>query len=190
MMDKDNINLVLAARVKKLRAARELSLASLADQCGVSRSMLSLIERGESNASAVILERVATGLGVPLAALFDRMPKEASALARRADQQPWCDSESGYTRRNVSPPGVSPIHIVEVSFPARARVTYETSQRSPVVHQQIWMLEGVINISLGDTQYQLLEGDCLAMQLDMPVMYYNPGKKAARYAVIVTSTQP
>jgi transcriptional regulator with XRE-family HTH domain len=184
-MDRPNINLVLAERVRELRSARDLSLASLADQCGVSRSMLSLIERGESNASAVVLERVATGLGVPLAALFDQLPKETSMLARRAEQQPWCDSASGYTRRNVSPPGVSPLHIVEVSFPARARVTYETTQRQPAVHQQIWMLEGVINITLGDTQYRLEQGDCLAMQLDQPVMYYNPGKTAARYAVIL-----
>jgi uncharacterized cupin superfamily protein len=72
-----------------------------------------------------------------------------------------------------------------VSFPARARVTYETTQRQPAVHQQIWMLEGVINITLGDTQYRLEQGDCLAMQLDQPVMYYNPGKTAARYAVIL-----
>ncbi len=189
MVDRPNINLVLAARVRQLRASRELSLASLADRCGVSRSMLSLIERGESNASAVILERVATGLGVPLAALFDHVPKEISALARRSEQLPWCDSASGYTRRNVSPPGVSPIHIVEVSFPARARVTYETAHRAPAVHQQIWMLEGSIDVTLGETQYRLDQGDCLAMQLDQPVMYYNPGKTAARYAVILT-TQP
>lgn len=188
-MDRPNINLVLAERVRELRSARELSLASLADQCGVSRSMLSLIERGESNASAVVLERVATGLGVPLAALFDQLPKETSLLARRSQQQAWCDSESGYTRRNVSPAGVSPIHIVEVSFPAHARVTYETGHRRPAVHQQIWMLEGVINITLGDTQYCLEQGDCLAMQLDQPVMYFNPGNKAARYAVILI-TQP
>jgi transcriptional regulator with XRE-family HTH domain len=189
MMDKPNINLVLAERVRRLRASRGLSLASLADQCGVSRSMLSLIERGESNASAVLLERVATGLGVPLAALFDQLPKEVSVLARRSQQLSWCDSASGYTRRNVSPPGVSPIHIVEVSFPARARVTYETAHRTPAVHQQIWMLDGTIDVTLGETHYRLDEGDCLAMQLDQPVMYYNPGKQAARYAVILT-TQP
>ena len=187
MMDDLNINQVLASRVKDLRSARQLSLAALADQCGVSRSMLSLIERGESNASAVILERVATGLGVPLAALFDRVARETSMLARRSEQQPWCDSQSGYTRRNVSPGGVSPIHIVEISFPARARVTYETAQRTPAVHQQVWMLEGVIDITLGETQHRLESGDCLAMQLDQPVMYYNPGKKAARYAVVLTT---
>jgi transcriptional regulator with XRE-family HTH domain len=187
MMENSNINALLAARVRQLRQARELTLAGLAEQSGVSSSMLSLIERGESNATAVVLGRIATGLGVPLASLFDSVANPSSPLARRADQTPWCDSESGYTRRNVSPPGVSPIHIVEVSFPARARVAYETAQHSPVVHQQIWILEGVIEVTLGSSKYRLESGDCLAMQLDQPVMYYNPGRTAARYAVVLTT---
>src|SRR4051794_38626061 len=61
----------IAARARDLRAARGLSLEALAERSGVSRSMISLIERGESSATAVVLERLATGLGVTLAALFD-----------------------------------------------------------------------------------------------------------------------
>jgi len=187
IIEQTGINAVLAQRVKELRDERGFSLAHLSERCGVSRSMLSLIERGESNATAVILERVATGLGVALASLFDAASEEQSPVARRADQQPWSDPQSGYTRRNVSPPGVSPIHIVEVSFPAQARVTYETAQRAEVVHQQVWMLEGVIEMKVGETHYRLESGDCLAMRLDQPVMYFNPGHKPARYAVVLTS---
>ena len=66
-----NINVRIASRVRCLRTELDLTLDTLAAQCGVSRSMLSLIERGESSPTAVVLEKIARGLGVALAVLFD-----------------------------------------------------------------------------------------------------------------------
>ena len=66
-----NVNHRIAARVRGLRSAHGLSLDGLAGKSGVSRSMLSLIERGESSPTAVILEKLAAGLHVTLASLFD-----------------------------------------------------------------------------------------------------------------------
>ena len=59
-----DINSRIAARVRNLRAAAELSLEALARRCDVSRSMLSLVERGETSPTAVVLEKIAAGLGV------------------------------------------------------------------------------------------------------------------------------
>src|SRR5215468_11413955 len=85
-----DINARIAARVRGLRAARGLSLEALAQACGVSRSMISLIERGESSPTAVLLERLATGLDVPLAGLFECGPSAAAGpVARRAEQASW-----------------------------------------------------------------------------------------------------
>src|SRR3954470_16889728 len=77
MVDGGDLNQRIAARVRGLRAARSLSLEGLASRSGVSRSMISLIERGESSPTAVVLEKLATGLGVMLASLFD--PPAAAA---------------------------------------------------------------------------------------------------------------
>jgi transcriptional regulator with XRE-family HTH domain len=57
----------IAARVASLRAARGYSLDDLASASGVSRSMISVIERGESSPTATVLEKLSVGLGVPLA---------------------------------------------------------------------------------------------------------------------------
>jgi transcriptional regulator with XRE-family HTH domain len=178
----------IAGRVRALRDANGLSLAAMATRCDVSRSMLSLIERGESSPTAVVLERIATGLGVPLASLFDAPPGPGEPVSRRADQPLWRDPQSGYLRRNVSPSGAgSPIQIVEVSFPAGARVAYETSTREPRIHQQVWVLEGSIDVTTGDETHRLQEGDCLAMQLDRPTAFHNETEHDARYAVVVVS---
>jgi transcriptional regulator with XRE-family HTH domain len=180
----------IAERVRLLRADRGLSLEALAARSGVSRSMISLVERGESSPTAVVLEKLATALGVMLASLFDPPAPTADAgpISRRADQPQWRDPASGYVRRNVSPPGVPhPVQIVEVYFPAGARVAFETGPRDVRVYQQIWVLEGAMDVTLGTDRHRLREGDCLAMQLDRPTMFHNPTRKPARYAVVIAS---
>lgn len=185
------INQRIARRVRWLRADAGLSLDALATRCGVSRSMISLVERGESSPTAVVLERLSTGLGVALASLFDAPQAPASPVARAADQPPWRDPASGYLRRNVSPAGFdSPIQIVDVEFPAGARVAYQTGAREPQLHQQVWLLAGEIEVTLGDQTHHLQAGDCLAMTLDRPVTYHNPTPKPARYAVVITGARP
>jgi transcriptional regulator with XRE-family HTH domain len=186
-----DLNARIAERVRGLRAARRLSLDALAVRSGVSRSMISLVERGESSPTAVVLERLATGLGVTMAAMFDAPAAAGVAqgpVARRADQPLWRDPASGYLRRNVSPAGVAqPMQIVEVEFPPRARVAFESGVRDARVYQQVWVLEGTIEVTVGDDRHRLRTGDCLAMQLDRPTMFHNPARKPARYAVVLAS---
>lgn len=185
------VNDRIAAQVKRLRAERGLTLEALAEASGVSRSMISLVERGESSATAVVLERMATGLGVSLATLFDEPVTVPAPVSRRADQTEWRDPASGYLRRNVSPGGFpSPIQIVEVIFPAGARVAYETAARPRVTHQQVWVLQGAIDIALGDERHELRAGDCLAMVLDRPVTFHNRTAKPAHYCVVITAGLP
>src|SRR4051812_33400160 len=89
----------IAGRVRELRATRGLSLDALAGASGVSRSMISLVERGESSPTAVVLEKLAGGLGVTLASLFDGPADAGRAaggpVARRDDQPQWLDPASG-----------------------------------------------------------------------------------------------
>jgi transcriptional regulator with XRE-family HTH domain len=182
------LNHRIAAQVRTLRAARGLTLEAMAARCEVSRSMISLIERGESSPTAVVLERLATGLGVPLASLFEAPPPPNEPLARRDAQPVWRDPQSGYLRRNVSPGGsASPIQIVEVSFPAGAQVAYETGLREPRIDQQVWVIEGTIVVTVGELSHRLHAGDCLAMQLDRPIAFHNDTAEDARYAVVVVS---
>jgi transcriptional regulator with XRE-family HTH domain len=183
-----DLNERIARRVRDLRSASGLSLEALAARSGVSRSMISLIERGEASPTAVVLEKLATTLGVVLASLFDAPSPPPSPLARARDQPPWRDPQSGYVRRNVSPAGAaSPIQIVEVLFPPGARVAYETGPRVPRMYQQVWVQEGTIELTVGDETHRLQAGDCLALVLDRPLLYRNPTRKPARYAVVIAS---
>lgn len=185
-----DVNERLARRLKSLREERGWSLDALATRSGVSRSNISLIERGQSSPTASVLDKLAAGLGVTLASLFEEPQASgtaASPLARVAEQPVWTDPASGYLRRNVSPPVRSPIQLVDVRFPAGQRVAYDASARDEEVHQQVWMIDGAMSLTVGETTWRLEAGDCLAMTLDAPIVFHNPGAREARYLVALVT---
>jgi transcriptional regulator with XRE-family HTH domain len=183
-----DINARIASRVRALRTDLGLTLDALAAKSDVSRSMISLVERGESSPTAVVLEKIATGLGVPLATLFDDASASVSPVSRREDRTPWRDPQSGYVRRNISPGGFpSPIQLVEIVLPAGAHVAYETGARDVTIHQQVWVQEGSVEVTVGSVTHRLSEDDCLAMQLDAATAYRNRTRKPARYIVALST---
>ena len=185
-----DVDALIANRVRDLRKARGYTLDELATSSGVSRSMISLIERQETSPTAVVLNRLADALGVTLASLFSDEPGRAAEqpLARLSEQAIWKDPESGYTRRNVSPSGyASPIELVEVSFPPGKSVAFENAMRNVAAHQQVWMFEGEMEVTVGDRTWQLRAGDCLAMALEGQIVFRNPSRKPARYAVALAT---
>jgi transcriptional regulator with XRE-family HTH domain len=185
---RSDINSRIAARVRTLRATAGMTLDALAVKSAVSRSMISLVERGESSPTAVVLEKIATGLGVALATLFEESSACANPVSRRAERTPWRDPQSGYLRSNISPANFpSPIQIVEVVLPGGARVAYESGARDVSIYQQIWLQEGSIEVTLGSTIHRLDTDDCLAMQLNEPTTFRNRTRKSARYLVILAT---
>lgn len=187
-MSTDDINTRIAKRVRELRQLSPETIDSLASKSGVSRSMISLIERAEANPTAAILEKLAAGLGVSMAALFEseETADKQNPLVRRADQALWRDPESGYIRRTLSPPNwPSSLHLAEIHFPAGSSVTYEASGRKHPLEQQIWVLQGQIEITHGSQQYSLKSGDCLALRFYLPMSFSNPHSQATKYLVAI-----
>lgn len=184
-----DLDLRVANRLKSLRTTRGFTLDELAKRSGVSRSMISFIERAESSPTARVLDKIAASLGVSLASLFmdDECP-DASPVSHYDEQFEWRDPETGYIRRNVSPPGFpSPIELTEVVLPPATRVAYDGIPRSAVVYHQIWILAGRIEVAWGDDVYPLAAGDCLALEVNRPMAYRNAGTVAARYMVASTT---
>jgi transcriptional regulator with XRE-family HTH domain len=179
---------MIGERVAGRRAALRLTLEAIAAKTGVSRAMISRIERGEVRASAVVLDRLCAGLGISLSALFAR--ETASPLARRGEQPTWRDPATGYLRREVAPAGTgSPVRIVEVEFPAGAAITFAASHAG-AVEQHVWILDGEIEVVSDGTNHVLGAGDCLHMRLAEGNGFRNLSGAPARYAVILALGTP
>lgn len=80
-------NLLLRAlgqRIRELRTERGYSQEGFADQCGVHRTFMGTVERGESNLSFQNIAKVATTLGVSLSELFRDLEAKAQTLAAQS----------------------------------------------------------------------------------------------------------
>jgi transcriptional regulator with XRE-family HTH domain len=115
----------IATRLKALRAERGLTLQDLAATSGVSRAMISKIERAEASATAALLHRLCTALGISLSDLLVPAQGRPSAVMRRSQRMRWQDPATGFVREIVTPrTSGSRVEVVEVSLPPKALVHY------------------------------------------------------------------
>src|SRR5580765_5644210 len=85
----------LGARLRLERLRRHLSLQDLETRTGVSRSMLSAVERGAKAPTVLVLDRIATGLDTSIARLLGE-ERAARVIVRRRDEQDCVRDPSGW----------------------------------------------------------------------------------------------
>lgn len=180
----DDLTSRLAERVRLERETRGWSLSDLADKSGVSRAMISKIERAEASPTAILLGRLSGAFGLTLSNLLARAEAPAERV-RRADEQPvWRDPETGFTRRAISPVGDAGLELVAAELPAGAAISYPASAYA-FIRQQIWVQSGLLDFSEGTTTTRLGTGDCLELGPPSECSFSNPGPEPVRYLVVV-----
>ncbi|MBS0969851.1 XRE family transcriptional regulator [Chimaeribacter arupi] len=182
-----SIDEIIAGQLQARRKEKGWSLDTLAQQSGVSKAMISKIERQASSPSAATLGRLAAGLGIALAELITEHAPQPYPLRRRAQQPVWRDPDLGYLRRQVSEKSDGQgAELVEITLPAGARINYPRWNAAPY-RQQLWVCEGSLDLTYGDTCYTLATGDCLSFGVDAPLTFANPGSQPCRYLLVMTS---
>jgi transcriptional regulator with XRE-family HTH domain len=74
---------VLGQRIRELRLGKGYSQEAFADLCGVHRTFMGTVERGESNLSFMNLAKISTALGITLSQMLSGLEKRADTLARK-----------------------------------------------------------------------------------------------------------
>jgi transcriptional regulator with XRE-family HTH domain len=180
------IDALIAARLQGLRQALGLTLAQLSDASGVSKGMISKVERAESSPTATLLGKLAAGLGVPLAQLLTDDPSPGRMLRKREEQETWRDPGSGYRRRQVRERGAgNEIELVEIELPRGAQVSYPRWGGKPY-RQCLWMLEGALRLDYGKDSFEMSPGDCLDFGVDRPLVFKALGRTACRYLLVMS----
>lgn len=174
----------IAARIKAEREARGWSLADVAERSGVSRAMISKVERGESSPTAVLLGRLSGAFGLTMSTLLARAEGETGRVSRAASQPVWQDPDSRYVRRSLSPRPGGPLDLVEVDLPAGASITYPANNYLFTRHQ-IWVMAGHLTFVEGEETHQLGPGDCLELGAPSECTFANRSSKPCRYLVAV-----
>jgi len=175
----------LAARLAALRAERGWSLDQLAQRSGVPRTTLSRLERGETSPTAALLGRLCTAYDRTMSRLLAEVEAEPAKLLRAGEQPVWTDPETGYVRRSVSPPAAGfDAELVEARLPAGADIAY-AAPGVQGLEQHIWVLDGVLELTVEGVTHRLARGDCLRFRLFGPTRFRAMGKGGAHYALVV-----
>ena len=184
-MNDKSLDQLLGERLKSLREERSLSLAELAEISGVSKAMIARVEKAQSSATAALLGRLCAGLGVRLSAVIAATDERRERISRRGEQPTWRDPETGYVRRQISPRDAeSGIDIASIELPPGTKVPYE-AWAANAYSQQLLMLDGTLDLLIGDERHKLRAGDCVDFDVARPNVFENRGRKPARYLVII-----
>ena len=180
MADRSDIHDRLAASLRAARKARGLSLDAAAKLSGVSRSMVSQIERGESSPTVATLWALTQALQLDFAGLLEGRPAPGIEVTR-ATQAPVIQ-RGGVTIRILSAPEMIGAHeVYELTFGADARLT--SDPHSPGCREHLTVLEGRLAVTSGDAAETLNPGDVARYPADRPHEIAAEG--AARAILIV-----
>src|SRR5246127_818045 len=142
----DSLDARIGARIRIERENRGWSLTDLAQRSGVSRAMISEVERGEASPTASLLGRMAGAFGLTLSMLLARTETDhLGRLVRAKEQFCWTEPTTGYIRRQIAPaPGSDiPLDVVQVELPVGATVSFPT-RNYVSVRQLIWVSDGCL----------------------------------------------
>ncbi|HVF17488.1 MAG TPA: XRE family transcriptional regulator [Steroidobacteraceae bacterium] len=176
----------IASGIKHRRETLSLSVNDLALRSGVSRAMISKIERVEASPTAALLGRLCNALGITLSSLIASAEATPSLpLSKAKDQLSWRDPETGLRRTMVSPMNTgSRVEIAQLELPPNTSVSYE-GQQVAQYEQHILVLEGTLSLTTGGQQVELGAGDCLYQQVGPALRFANEARRVCRYLVVI-----
>ena len=177
----------LGEHVRALRRERGLTLDLLAESSGVSRAMISKLERGEKNPTVVVAAKVAEGLGVSLSQLVGVEEKREVVVVPRERRMVMRDPITGFERQLLSPSfGGRGIEFIRNVVPEGSS-SGEFPPYHRAVEEYVVVERGRLRAVLGGEDYLLEEGDALYFEADVPHRFDNAGKGECSFYLVIDS---
>ncbi len=179
---------MLGQHIRKLRMQRGLSGSELARRAGVSRSLISQIERGTSSPSVDVLRRIANTLDIRVGMLFDE-PEDAvspngvaplpaarqarARVVRRGERKVLSLPASQIRYELLSPDLQGRLEFVQIEVrPGQAVPAVGWSHEG---EESQLILQGTAHFYYGEELFVLEEGDAITFDSSIPHRLVNPG---------------
>jgi transcriptional regulator with XRE-family HTH domain len=176
-VDTTEVLAVIGSIVRSLREAQGLTLEELANRTRLSKSMLSLIERGKSAPSIGTLVAISSVFGVPLPELLGKPKYDQEIVTRLADQT-VVKSGDGMIHRTVTN---DQIRGIEIAFNQYKRGA--SNSPKPITHDGFeygLVIDGVLEVAVEDQKHVVSAGDLIRYPSDKPHRITSKGPKGAR----------
>lgn len=167
----------IAVNLKRIRAAKRLSLDEVSEQTGVSKSMLGQIERSGSNPTISTLAKIVSGLRVTLDDLIKEPPLEKLYVSKEklvpTKEEPGQYRVYSYfpyeKNRNFE------LYMIDV-WPGGSYVSGSHGEKTS---EYITAVKGEMTIQVDKEQYTVKEGDGFRFDTDREHSYINLGTQVA-----------
>ena len=177
----------LGERVRALRRERGWTLELLAERSGVSRAMISKLERGEKNPTLVVAARVAEGLGVSLSQLAGIQGRKEIVVVPRERRMVMRDPETGFERQLLSPSfGGCGLEFIRNVVP-EGSTSGEFPPHRRGVEEYVVVEKGRLRAILGGEEHVLEEGDAAYFEADVAHRFDNAGVGECSYYLVIDS---
>lgn len=175
--------------IKKERKKQGLTLEELAARSGVSKSMLSMIERGEKNPSIQVASQIAEGLEVTISYLLGEQQKKEVYIIRSGQQLVYKDESTGIKRHLLSPsfPAKGIEFILNVIPPMQETGAFPAHKNG--VKEYIYVAQGNLKIELANQGevYVLEKGDSFYFEADVTHRFINLSNEECHYYLVIDS---
>ena len=166
-------------RIRQLRKRQNWTLEQLAASSGVSRSMLSQVERGSANPTLSVAFRIAQAFGISLGDLVDgAMAEPRMDVIRKTDKQFVFRNDEDCKIRTLSPLNLEKdVEFYEVTLHPQS--TLESAAHFQGTREFLTVQSGSIEVQSGDVSVVLGKGDSVQYAADVDHSIKNIGKRDA-----------
>ncbi len=178
----------LAATIRRRRLEAGLTLDELAQRSGVSRAMLSEVERGRKSPTIRVVCQIAAGLECTVSDLLDEPPATNVTVLRRQERSRFIDTASGVERHVLSTTlGSRSLEVVWYVIPA-GRETGEFPPHRPGVVELVTVVAGKLELRLGGERFVLEEGDSASYSADVIHQYRALSRRKCELLLLIDSS--
>lgn len=174
----------LPVNLRRLRREAKLTLDRLAELSGVSRAMISKIERGASVPTATVLGKLAAALQISLSQLLGEFHARQPRLHRKESQTIYHDPTSGFERRSLSP--VFEDGAVDLALnllPPGESVEFPPHHAG--VEEFLVVHEGTLTVLLDGERFDVESGDTLFYPSNCVHEFRNEGERSAVFYIVI-----
>jgi quercetin dioxygenase-like cupin family protein len=168
---------------------RRMTLEALAERSGVSRAMISKLERGEKNPTLVVTAKVAEGLGINLSELLGTEEQREVIVVPRDRRPTMRDPQTGFERQLLSPTlGGQVAEFIRDVVP-KGSTSGEFPPYRSGIEEYVLVEKGRLKAIVGGEKYLLEEGDALYFEADVAHRFDNAGEEECSYYLVTVSKE-
>jgi XRE family transcriptional regulator, regulator of sulfur utilization len=179
----ENLNMLVATNLKRIREDRKLSLDNVAQMTGVSKSMLGQIERGESNPTVTTVWKIANGLKTSFTELM-RTSQGDAVIVKRDSMEHLVEDNGKYRLYPYFP------YENEREFEMYGVEIEKGGYLSADAHGEgteefITVFDGELTLRVGNEEFTVSQGDSIRFKADRPHSYHNSGAELTKISMVI-----